>query len=416
MEKSARVMQTLFGSFANPNVISFAGGSPAPACLPIEEVHDIMDKVMTREGRGVEALQYNRPQGIPDLRQTICDTLLAPKGVQADPDDVVVVSGGLETMNLVCQLFIEPGDVILVESPTFMHCVEIFDMFQARCVPCQMDDHGLVMEDVEEKIRQYHPKMIYTVPTFQNPTGKTLPADRRRRLAEMGSAYDVIVLEDDPYRDIRYSGEDLAPIKTYDTTGNTILASSFSKIFSPGVRLGYVYAKHDYIRKICDIKTATNSHSSLLAEVACAEFFKQGLYPAHHKKICDIYRTQRDAMVLALDRYMPEGTPAHQPRWRLLHVGPTAGRHRHDRHVGRGGPRLPRGLCGGQGLLRGGWRHGKGRTSPELQRGRASPDRGGHASAGLPSPELAALGCRMGVPAFSSVRRMGPGRGSPSGI
>jgi len=308
MEKSAQVMQTLFGSFANPDVISFAGGSPAPACLPIEEVHDIMDKVMTREGRGVEALQYNRPQGIPDLRQTICDTLLAPKGVMADPDDVVVVSGGLETMNLVCQLFIEPGDVILVESPTFMHCVEIFDMFQAHCVPCQMDDHGLVMEDVEEKIRQYHPKMIYTVPTFQNPTGKTLPADRRWRLAELGSAYDVIVLEDDPYRDIRYSGEDLAPIKTYDTTGNTILASSFSKIFSPGVRLGYVYARHDYIRKICDIKTATNSHSSLLAEVACAEFFKQGLYPAHHKKICDIYRTQRDAMLAALDRHLPAGT------------------------------------------------------------------------------------------------------------
>ena len=308
MAGSAAVIRGLFGAMGDPETISFGGGAPASDALPVEELREIAGEVLTRSSRGVEALQYGPVQGVQQLRRIVAERLLAPKGVQADEDDILIVNGGLETMNLLCQVYINPGDVILCESPTFVHCVEIFEMFEAKCVGCKTDDHGIVPEDVEEKILALHPKMVYVIPTFQNPTGKTLPADRRKKLAELGSKYDVIILEDDPYRDLRYSGEELLPIKAYDKTGHTVLANSFSKIFSPGSRLGYVYADHAIIEKLFAAKTATNSHTSMLPQILCAEFFEHGYYDAHLKKLIAVHKERRDAMMAALEKNMPEGT------------------------------------------------------------------------------------------------------------
>lgn len=308
MEGSAKIIRALFGMMGDPNIISLGGGAPASEGLPVEEVRQICAEVLTRDKRGVEALQYGSVLGVPDLRQAVADVLLAPKGLKAGLDEIIIVNGGLETMNLLCQVYIDPGDVILVESPTFVHCVEIFEMFQAKCVAVKCDDYGMVMEDLEAKIREYHPKFIYVIPTFQNPTGKTLPAGRRQRVAELGSQYDVIVLEDDPYQELRYSGEALKPIKCYDRTGHTVYANSFSKIFSPGSRLGFCYASKEIVTRLFDAKTATNSHTSNFGQVVCAEYFKRGLFPAHLEKICAIHRERRDAMMAALEKYMPEGT------------------------------------------------------------------------------------------------------------
>ena len=308
MAGSAAVIRGLFGAMGDPETISFGGGAPASDALPVEERREIANEILTRSSRGIEALQYGPVQGVQQLRRIVAERLLAPKGVQADEDDILIVNGGLETMNLLCQVYINPGDVILCESPTFVHCVEIFEMFEAKCVGCKTDDHGIVPEDVEEKILALHPKMVYVIPTFQNPTGKTLPADRRKKLAELGSKYDVIILEDDPYRDLRYSGEELLPIKAYDKTGHTVLANSFSKIFSPGSRLGYVYADHAIIEKLFAAKTATNSHTSMLPQILCAEFFERGYYDAHLKKLIAVHKERRDAMMAALEKNMPEGT------------------------------------------------------------------------------------------------------------
>ena len=308
MAGSAAIIRSLFGAMNDPETISFGGGAPASDALPVEQIREIAADVLRRDTRGVEALQYGPVQGVRQLREIVAGKLLAPKGVPADPDDILIVNGGLETMNLLCQVFINPGDVILCESPTFVHCVEIFEMFQAKCIGCRTDDLGIDPEDVENKILEYHPKMVYVIPTFQNPTGKTLPAERREKLAELGSKYDVIILEDDPYRDLRYSGEELKPIKAYDKTGRTVLANSFSKIFSPGSRLGYVYADHRIIEKLIDAKSATNSHTSMLPQILCAEFFARGYYDEHLKKLCSIHRESRDAMMSALEKTMPEGT------------------------------------------------------------------------------------------------------------
>ena len=308
MAGSAGIIRGLFGAMNDPETISFGGGAPASDALPVEQMRVIADEVLKRETRGVEALQYGPVQGVKQLREAVAEKLLAPKGVPASADDILIVNGGLETMNLLCQVFIDPGDVILCESPTFVHCVEIFEMFQARCVGCLTDDHGIVPEDVEQKIRELHPKMVYVIPTFQNPTGKTLPEDRRQRLAELGSEYDVLILEDDPYRDLRYSGQALKPIKAFDRTGHTVHAGSLSKVFSPGSRLGYVYAEHRIIEKLMDAKTATNSHTSMLPQILCAEFFSRGYFDEHLKKLCVVHKERRDAMMAALEKYMPEDT------------------------------------------------------------------------------------------------------------
>lgn len=308
MEKSASVIRNLFGAMSDPDIISFGGGAPAREALPIDIVREITNDVMRIDKRGVEALQYGNVMGLPDLREVIVNDLLAPKGVKAKVDNVLITTGGLEPINLACQLYIEPGDVILVESPTFVQAVEIFEMFEAKCIGVTMDDNGMDTEDLEAKIIKYKPKMVYTIPTFQNPSGRTMSLERRKKVAELGSKYDIVILEDDPYRDIRYSGSNLLPIKAFDETGHTVLANSFSKIFSPGSRLGYVLANDEVTAKLFDAKTATNSHTSILPQVICAEFFKRGYYPAHLKKICDLYRERRDVMIECIDKFFPEGT------------------------------------------------------------------------------------------------------------
>lgn len=308
MEKTALVLRKLFNAMNDPETISFGGGAPAHEGLPVETVQALCNELMTRDGRGVEMLQYGAPMGVKDLREAVANKLLKPKGIDASVDHIMIVNGGLETMNLMCQLYISPGDVIIVESPTFVHCVEGFEMFQAKCVAAECDDYGIVVEDVEKKIKEYNPKMVYVIPTFQNPTGKTLPEERRKALAELGSKYDVIILEDDPYQELCYSGEKLKPIKYYDQTGHTVYANSFSKIFSPGSRLGFVYAAPEIIDKLFDIKVATNSHTSNLPQVLCAEFFNRGHFDEHLKKVCEIHKERRDVMMACMEKYMPEGT------------------------------------------------------------------------------------------------------------
>ncbi len=306
MKSSAGVIRQLFESMTDPDTISFGGGAPAREALPVEMIHSIANEVLTREKRGVQALQYGNPMGIPDLRQAVIEQLLSPKGLKAGMEEVLIVSGGIESMNLVSQLYLEPGDVVLVETPTFVQAVQIFQLFEANCIACETDDNGLVIEDVEAKIKKYSPKIVYVIPTFQNPSGRTTSLERRKALAELGSRYDVIILEDDPYSEMHYSGPVLPPVKSFDQTGNTIFVNSFSKIFSPGSRLGYIYAKEEIIRGIYDVKTATNSHASVLAQVICAEFFNRGLYGPHLKMIRDIHRERRDVMMQCVKTLLPE--------------------------------------------------------------------------------------------------------------
>ncbi len=314
MADSAAVVKGIFGALGDPELISLGIGAPAKEALPVDILRQISNDILRKESRGIEALQYGPTAGVRDLQEVISERLLAPKGVNASPDRIMITVGGMESITLTCELFIEPGDIILVEKPTFIHAVETFEMFEAKCVGVEMDDDGMIMEDLEEKIRKLHPKMVYVIPTFQNPSGRTLSLERRKRVAELSAEYNVLVLEDDPYRDIRYSGVDLPPIRSFDTSGNVILCNSFSKIFSAGSRLGYMVANDSKMMEhLKDAKSAINSHTSLLPQILCAEFFKRGHFEAHHKMICDLYRERRDVMLECLEKYFPKDTKFTRP-------------------------------------------------------------------------------------------------------
>lgn len=176
-----------------------------------------------------------------------------------------------------------------------------------------MDEHGLVMEDLEAKIKEHNPKMIYTIPTFQNPTGRTLPLERRKKVAELASQFNVIVLEDDPYCDLRYSGEALPAIKTFDQTGHVVLLNRFAKIISPGLRVGTVLAEAEIIQKLTVAKQGADTHTATLTQAICAEFLEQGLLSDHLKKINAMYAEKLHTMITSIEKYFPEGTKFTKP-------------------------------------------------------------------------------------------------------
>ena len=318
MAGSAEVIKNLFKAMGDPETISFGGGAPARETLPAKELAEIAHDLFSAEDFGARMLQYGHPEGERELREVVAEYLLQPKGVQASPDEIMIVNGGLETMNLMCQVFIDPGDVILVEEPTFVHCVEIFEMFEAKCVAVRTDDEGMDPVDVEAKIQQFSPKFVYVIPTFQNPSGRTLSLERRKKLAELGTQYDVIILEDDPYRDIRFEGEELPPIKSFDKSGNTVLANSFSKIFSAGARLGYVNAAPEILDKMYNAKTATNSQTNTTLQLIYAEFFRRGLFEEHLRNTRALYLERRNVMLECIDRFFPEGTVRTTPQGGLF--------------------------------------------------------------------------------------------------
>lgn len=307
-ETENRKLRSLTDSLTAADMVSFAAGAPAQEAYPLDTLREISQEIFHPGPVGCEAMKYGSTLGFSSLRESVRDQLLAPRGLHTDLENIMITTGGIQPMNFMCQLFINPGDVILIESPSFVHVSMIFKLFEAKLVPCQMDADGLDMADVEAKIKEHHPKIIYTMPTFHNPTGVTLSLERRKKLAELASQYDVMVLEDDPYREIRYSGEHLPPIKAFDKTGHVVFANSFSKIFSPGSRLGYIAASKEIIGKLDTIKLATDTCTGTISQALCAEFFKKGYYPQHLEHLCNLYRSRRDAMLESLDAFFPEGT------------------------------------------------------------------------------------------------------------
>ena len=303
-------IRAIFSLLGDPQIISFAGGNPSPKTFPAEKLAGYAQRLIREKGDSV--LQYGGTLGNAELLEQV-QKLLEAEGLQPKRQELIILSGSSQGIDLLAKTLLNPGDRVMVESPTFLGALQTFKMYQADLIEVQMDEDGLILSDLEEKAAKYRPKFLYTIPTFQNPSGRTLSLERRKAVAELAAKYDVLVLEDDPYRDIRYRGEDLPPIKHFDTTGHVVMAGSFSKIFSPGSRLGYVVADTETIQHLVDVKSATNSHTSMLPQILCAEFFKRGCYPAHHQMICDLYRRRRDVMLQSIDRYFPAGTKHSNP-------------------------------------------------------------------------------------------------------
>ena len=306
-------IREIFKMIAQPGMISFAGGNPAPRALQDDVVAELAAEALKEDGKAI--LQYGATEGYAPFLKVLkpwCE-----EQIGCPIPAVLPVTGSTQAMDLLCKALIDPGDAILVEDPTFLGNMQCMKIYQAKLVPVESDDEGLILEKLEAAMKEHHPKILYTIPNFQNPTGKTLAADRRQPIAELAAKYGVVVAEDDPYRDLRYSGTPLPTIKSYDKEGWVIFLGSFSKIVSPGMRVGYMAGDAGLIRKCTMGKQSSDLHTANLTQAIVAKYLEKGLLPQHITEICASYKEQKDAMMAELDKF-PAGTKYTRPEGGLF--------------------------------------------------------------------------------------------------
>ena len=296
-------IRAIFALLEQPGMISLAGGNPSPDSFPSEDVAKIAEDIIREKGSIV--LQYGGTPGISKLKDTVIE-MAAKRGITAANDEVIITSGSTQGIGLAAKTLVNPGDVVLTESPSFIGALQTFLTYEADLKGVAMDEHGMIIDDLEEKIKKYCPKFVYTIPTFQNPTGRTMSTDRRKRMIEVCQKAGVLILEDDPYCDLRYSGASVPTIKSFDKAGNVIYLLSFSKIISPGLRVGAAIADKRVIAKYNIAKQGEDLHTANLSQEIVDKYVHSGKLEGHIKDVCDDYRGKRNVMLKKLEEF-PKG-------------------------------------------------------------------------------------------------------------
>ena len=309
-------IRELFKLVADPSIISFGGGNPARESFPKEDVGRISAQLLAEKGEVI--LQYGGTEGYIPLREVILEKLIPKKGFSAKMDEILITAGSTQAMDLLSKVFINPGDTILVEAPTFLGAIQTYNAYEANVVPVPMDDNGMMTDALEELIKKHNPKLIYCIPNFQNPSGRTMAKERRKRIAELAAEYDVFVMEDDPYGDLRYDGVAAPTVKSFDSAGKVLYLGSFSKIVSPGLRVGYTVGDSTVIRKMTIGKQGSDLHCSILSQAIIAQYLKEDLLDSHIVEINADYRQRRDAMLTAMDKYFPKNCTYTRPEGGLF--------------------------------------------------------------------------------------------------
>lgn len=289
---------------ARPDIISFAGGLPAPELFPTEDVRKAADRVLAQSGRA--ALQYGTSEGYLPLREWIVDEL-GRRGIQSSVPEILVTVGSQQVLDLAGKLFIDPGDAVLTENPTYLAAIQAFRVFEARLVPVPTDGQGLIPKALPALIRKHRPKFLYAIPNFQNPTGVTLSARRREALAQLAADYRLPVVEDDPYGKLRFRGTDVLPVRHWDEAGRVIYASTFSKTIAPGLRLGWLAAPREVVEKLLILKQAADLHTSSFDQRVVYAYLNGSAVGAHLERIRTAYGERYAAMGAALRAEMPAG-------------------------------------------------------------------------------------------------------------
>ncbi|HEU5423228.1 MAG TPA: PLP-dependent aminotransferase family protein [Nitrolancea sp.] len=284
---------------ARPDVISFASGVPSPDLYPIEQIRSLLDEALHQSGQSL--LQYCPTEGYMPLREVLADWM-ARFGDPVDPASVVVVSGSQQGLYLLARTLLEPGDVVAVESPTYLGAIQVFRSVGARLLPIPVDEEGMRVELLEESIGRRRPKLIYTLPTFQNPTGATLSLERRRRLLALAARHQVPIIEDDPYGALRYEGRSLPSLHALDEAGTVIYLSTISKMLFPGFRIGWLAAPRPVIERLGLMKQIVDLDTNPLAQWAVWAFLERGLLVEHVERLRAVYPQRRDQMLAALAR------------------------------------------------------------------------------------------------------------------
>lgn len=296
-----------------PDIISFAGGMPAPELFPTEQFEDACHRVLSQQGQA--ALQYSTTEGYPPLRELVTRHL-ARYNILAEPENVLITAGSQQALDLIAKLLINPGDRLLVEAPTYLGALQAFNVFGADYVSVPADDDGLIVDRLDEALRS-GPKFMYILPNFQNPSGVTLSLERRKALVELADKYGIPLIEDDPYGQLRYEGDHLPPLIVLDREthgirldngyrlGNVIYMSTFSKTLAPGLRLGWIVAPPEVIAKLVQLKQGADLHTSTFTQMVAYEAARGGFLDEHIKKLRQVYRERRDVMLEALSEFFP---------------------------------------------------------------------------------------------------------------
>ncbi len=296
-------VRDLFAAASRPDMISFAGGMPDLSGVPAEAVAGAARDAVLHEGAC--ALQYGSSEGRPALRRTIVE-LMAESGVRLAADDVIVTAGAQQGLDLLAKTFLDPGDTIICEGPTYVGAIQAFSAYQPEMVCVPMDDDGMRTDLLEAELVRLGPrgaKFIYTIPNFQNPGGVTLVPERRRRLLELARAYDIPVIEDDPYGRLRFEGGHVKPLRALDP--DVIYLGTFSKIFAPGLRLGWMTAPRPILAKVLLAKQAADLCGSAFAQVTAERYFAGTRWRRVLQGLTRTYAERRDAMLSALEEHFP---------------------------------------------------------------------------------------------------------------
>jgi 2-aminoadipate transaminase len=319
LRMGSSVIRELLKLTEQPDFISFAGGLPAPEVFPVKQVTEAVDTLMKEMPN--QALQYSTTEGYRPLRELLARNMSRP-GINITPDNIQITSGSQQALDLLGKLFIDPGDRILVEQPTYLGALQAWNAYEADYVTVPADEHGMVVDALEQALQQ-RPKFIYLVPNFNNPSGVTLSLERRKQLLEVADQAGVPIVEDDPYGQLRFAGEPLPSLLTLDARnlmashngydGNVVYLSTFSKILAPGLRLAWVVAPAAVLRKIVQAKQGADLQSSTFGQMLVYEVAREGFLDVHIEIIRKTYRERRDAMLQAMQDFMPAGVHWNKP-------------------------------------------------------------------------------------------------------
>ena len=305
------VIRELLKFTEQPDIISFAGGLPAPEVFPVKEFQEACNVVLAQHG--AQALQYSTTEGYHPLREMIARHT-ARYAVEVTADNILITSGSQQALDFIGRLFINRGDYIVVESPTYLGALQAWNAYGAQYISIPMDENGMIVDELESALRK-GPKFIYVLPNFQNPSGSTLSLERRKQLVEMADRYGVPIVEDDPYGQLRYEGEHIPSVVSLDSeyrgpngghySGNVIYLSTFSKLLAPGLRLAWVIAPPEVIRKLVMTKQAADLHTSSFNQYVAYEVGKGGFLDEHVKVIRATYKERRDVMLEMMEEMFP---------------------------------------------------------------------------------------------------------------
>jgi len=297
-----------------PDVISFAGGLPAPEFFPKREVEEACRYLIPTKGEII--LQYGTTEGVPELKEFLSKKM-RKYGVPAEPENILLTCGSQQALDLIGKVFINEGDRILVSEPTYLGALQAWGLYGPEFVTCRMDDDGVLIEDVEKALKEGSVKFMYMLPNFHNPAGVTIPLERRKKLGELAEKYDTFIVEDDPYGDLRYEGEDITPLIVLKKE-RVIYLSTFSKTLTPGFRLGWMVAPEFTLEKIMQAKQGADLHTGTFVQYIANDLCQRGILRSHVEKLRKVYKERRDVMLKSLEKYFPKKAKWTHPKGGLF--------------------------------------------------------------------------------------------------